>query len=1095
MSSLVQPRPAKVALFVLFSALCILAALAPRSDASASRDGWGLSIAGEETNWPNNTTFPWIESEGFTRLHPKVFRFMVPWDAARLEQHVVRAESIIKAVRDRGVQEVLVTFNQPNSADVLFCNPDNPACTQPHNPAQAQSCWGYAPCSTVYEVEVAKFVKSFKNKVDVWGPANEPNMGWLDYDENGPKKAAEYFASLKEVVQVYAPSARITSPDFADASGFKKYIQKYKDEGGLWGNWVAWHPYTDVAERNTDNTQTLVGMIPSNREIWATEAGSRPCYVGSSGPGCENALTQLEYDYAQGNQVWWMLGPLAQHPRVKRISYYNLHDDGNASWDSALLRQDYSPRPSWYLWCFAMHGNNTSHPDCTGYPPPAPPPAPPTPPSDPPPPPAPSVEPDVDGDGQVDLVTIGSDGVGHTYSSTEESLFETDVESFEGGEEGTGSMDTALLDGIGQYVVDVADVDNDGKSDLITVEDEGKVLVHPGQGDRTFGSAADTGISLPPAMNGSGPNEPVAVADVTGDGFADLVVAVGPGAGSVSVYKGQLDGKFETTAVQSLSGMINSALPDSLGVYLLDVVDVDGDEMADLVGMHTNGTTYVCKGQSDGKFATPIAAASIDPIMDNEAGQEPVGLGDVNADGRADLLTLDGQTLKLWAGSANGTFAAATTPYASTVDSSLLDGVGQELVGLLDYDADGRSDLVSVDAGGDILSYQATSEGKFSAPDTEQASLVSTRQFEDGFEFASERPFPRRKGCAGEGGCLSPSPVAGPTLTYAPDGSLYAAMVGAGQSLSAITRLPTWAWQSPSSVAGSVTTRSRPASLLDETGILHLFARGPNNTLQHTMRYADGSWHGPYQVAGPGTTYSAPAVTIDSSSNISVLAQGPNHTLQETQRYGDLSWHGPYEIAGPGTVYSAPAVIRDNSSNIFVLSRGSNNTLQLVQRYGDWSWHGPYQVAGGNTTYSAPAVTIDSSSNISVLAQGPNNTLQETQRYGDWSWHGPYEVGGPGAAYSAPAVTRDNSNNIFVLAQGANNTLQETQRYGDWSWHGPYEVGGSGTTYSAPAVAMDPSGNIFVLAQGVANTLQLHQRYGDWSWHGPYQVGGVGSTY
>ena len=351
-----------------------------------------------------------------------------------------------------------------------------------------------------------------------------------------------------------------------------------------------------------------------------------------------------------------------------------------------------------------------------------------------------------------DLVTVDASGTANVFGGWEEGIDLTEpVKSLE------GQLDPALLDGKGHYLLDVADVDDNGNSDLITVKDDGKVLVHPGQEDRTLGAALDTGISLPPVMNGAGNNEPIAVADVTGDGFGDLVAFVGLGLGSMKVYKGQSDGKFSTSPVSSLS--LNSALRDGTGHYFLDVIDVDGDGRADLVSMETGSSAEVFRGQADGTFAAATGGGVPDPIMNDGVGHEPVGLGDVNADGMADLVTLDGSTLKLWTGKADGAFSSSVTAYGSSVDSSLLDDTGKELLGLLDYDGDGRSDLVAADDSGDLSAYRAQSDGKFADPVVAGGDIISVRRDETGHEFAIQKPFFRRAQCVSDG---CPWPPVGP---------------------------------------------------------------------------------------------------------------------------------------------------------------------------------------------------------------------------------------------------------------------------------------------------------------------------------------------
>ncbi|HEX2096823.1 MAG TPA: S8 family serine peptidase [Solirubrobacterales bacterium] len=352
---------------------------------------------------------------------------------------------------------------------------------------------------------------------------------------------------------------------------------------------------------------------------------------------------------------------------------------------------------------------------------------------------------DVSGDGRADLVTVDTEGKIHTFKGTD-----SGIAASESVDTAPSGFDPALLDDSGHYLVDVADVSGDGRSDLVTMKNSGGAAVFKGTSAGGFEAPAVESLSsLNPKLDGSGIFEPIAAADVNGDGRADLVGH--GGFGLLATYLGQPDGSFGSVV---LAGSRDSALLDASGDYFLDVADVTGDGLADLISMNTNGTTYVSKGQSDGKLGTAEAAATINPIMDDGSGHEPVGVGDVNLDGRADLVTLDGTTLKLWAGQAAGTFAAATNPYAGAVNSDLTDGTGEELVGLLDHNRDGRADLVSLNSEGDAKTYtaQSGSPATFASPTTHAGSIDTVRGgVTPGHEPASEKPFYRRAGCTGSG--------------------------------------------------------------------------------------------------------------------------------------------------------------------------------------------------------------------------------------------------------------------------------------------------------------------------------------------------------
>src|SRR5262245_55478824 len=91
---------------------------------------------------------------------------------------------------------------------------------------------------------------------------------------------------------------------------------------------------------------------------------------------------------------------------------------------------------------------------------------------------------------------------------------------------------------------------------------------------------------------------PVAVADLTGDGQADLVVANDTTAGTVSVLTNQRDGTFA------------AALSYAVGVKPRSVAvgDVDGDQHLDLVVANWDShTVSVLLNQGDGTFTAAVS--------------------------------------------------------------------------------------------------------------------------------------------------------------------------------------------------------------------------------------------------------------------------------------------------------------------------------------------------------------------------------------------------------------------------------------------------------------------------------------------------------
>ncbi len=173
---------------------------------------------------------------------------------------------------------------------------------------------------------------------------------------------------------------------------------------------------------------------------------------------------------------------------------------------------------------------------------------------------------DVNGDGKLDLV------VGNNGTSSVGVLLGN----------GDGTFQPAVSYGSGASspsAVAVADVNHDGKLDVLVANyyseccsGDGVMSVLLGNGDGTFQAANtyDSGGSVPTS---------VAVADVNGDGNADLIVvnaaqSNGMGSGDVAVLLGNGDATFQR-AVVYLSG--------GFGSKYVVAADVNGDDKPDLL--------------------------------------------------------------------------------------------------------------------------------------------------------------------------------------------------------------------------------------------------------------------------------------------------------------------------------------------------------------------------------------------------------------------------------------------------------------------------------------------------------------------------------
>jgi len=280
---------------------------------------------------------------------------------------------------------------------------------------------------------------------------------------------------------------------------------------------------------------------------------------------------------------------------------------------------------------------------------------------------------DLNGDGKLDVVTIDFD------MGT--------VAVFLGKGNGTFQPPQTYSAGLAPRQVVVADVNNDGKPDLIVAElcydpqfcngvIKGAVGVLLGNGDGTF---------QPMQTYPSGfATLAVAVGDFNRDGNLDLIVANECDEPTCSDYHGAFvvllgDGTGAFREGQSYSTY--AAFQDSIAV-----ADVNGDGILDV--LVANGYVNVLLGNGDGTFQPAQVYSS-----GSQGGAVSIAVADVNGDGKPDLVVADSGekpvppgAVSVLLGNGDGTFQPAQTFYTG--------GRVPTSVAVADVNGDGKLDLL-----------------------------------------------------------------------------------------------------------------------------------------------------------------------------------------------------------------------------------------------------------------------------------------------------------------------------------------------------------------------------------------------------------------
>jgi len=304
---------------------------------------------------------------------------------------------------------------------------------------------------------------------------------------------------------------------------------------------------------------------------------------------------------------------------------------------------------------------------------------------------------DINGDALPDIVDSTLTGAPHrifvnTVTAGGDQFFAAPYDSAVGAQDGFDFSNAR---------VQMLDVDGDGFTDAANLA-TGEVLRNEGTGDWIVMDEVDT-VALPDFENPS-IFETLRFVDIDNDRRIDLLRASGSGAShSTQIYRNTGTGYVELGDAEPLGRGFDSDT--------LEVNDFNGDGLVDAVQVAQTGVRYRLNlGHGQWWPAEDWAFAEFDGDGLEASQTVDAELEDLNGDGLADVVLVQGTTVQVWVNRAGTMYEALDPITDDDVDgvdgASIPSNTATTTVLFADVNANGSSDVVWVTAAGDVTALE-----------------------------------------------------------------------------------------------------------------------------------------------------------------------------------------------------------------------------------------------------------------------------------------------------------------------------------------------------------------------------------------------------